>query len=390
MAKPFNMEFRDLKHQYQVLKSDLDQAVLSVMASGAYIMGPAVKALEKELAEYVGVKHCLTCANGTDALTLALKAWGIGPGDAVFVPDFTFFSTAEVVSLEGATPVFVDVCEDTFNLDAEDLDRAVRKVLAEGRLTPRAVIAVDLFGLPADYPRIRAVARRYGLLVLEDGAQGFGGTLDGKRACSFGDIGTTSFFPAKPLGCYGDGGAVFTDNDEWAALIASYRVHGKGSFKYDNVRIGLNSRLDTLQAAVLLVKLKAFADYELEAVNAAASAYTDRLAGLATPVIPEGFRSSWAQYTVRFENRDQRDAVQASLRSAGIPAMVYYPKPMHLQTAFTPVIPSEPPVNPSEAKESLCPVATDLCARVLSLPMHPYLTPEEIDTVCAAIRRALA
>ena len=390
MAKPFNMEFRDLKHQYQVLKSDLDQAVLSVMASGAYIMGPAVKALEKELAEYVGVKHCLTCANGTDALTLALKAWGIGPGDAVFVPDFTFFSTAEVVSLEGATPVFVDVCEDTFNLDAEDLDRAVRKVLAEGRLTPRAVIAVDLFGLPADYPRIRAVARRYGLLVLEDGAQGFGGTLDGKRACSFGDIGTTSFFPAKPLGCYGDGGAVFTDNDEWAALIASYRVHGKGSFKYDNVRIGLNSRLDTLQAAVLLVKLKAFADYELEAVNAAASAYTDRLAGLATPVIPEGFRSSWAQYTVRFENRDQRDAVQASLRSAGIPAMVYYPKPMHLQTAFTPVIPSEPPVIPSEAKESLCPVATDLCARVLSLPMHPYLTPEEIDTVCAAIRRALA
>ena len=397
MAKPFNMEFRDLKHQYQVLKSDLDQAVLSMMASGAYIMGPAVKALEKELAEYVDVKHCLTCANGTDALTLALKAWGIGPGDAVFVPDFTFFSSAEVVSLEGGTPVFVDVHEETFNLDAEDLDRAVRKVLAEGRLTPRAVIAVDLFGLPADYPRIRAVARRYGLLVLEDGAQGFGGTLDGKRACSFGDIGTTSFFPAKPLGCYGDGGAVFTDNDEWAALIASYRVHGKGSFKYDNVRIGLNSRLDTLQAAVLLVKLKAFADYELEAVNAAASAYTDRLAGLATPVIPQGFRSSWAQYTIRLQDRSQRDAVQAALKAAGIPAMVYYPKPMHLQTAFTPiipseppVIPSEPPVIPSEAKESLCPVATDLCARVLSLPMHPYLTSEEIDTVCAAIRRALA
>ena len=376
-AVQHRMEFRDLKQQYRVLREDIDRAVLEAMASGAYIMGPQVKALEKELAEFAGVKHCLTCANGTDALTLALKAWGIGPGDAVFVPDFTFFSSAEVVSLEGATPVFVDVCEDTFNIDAADLERAVQEVLAEGRLRPRVVVTVDLFGLPADYKAVRAVTDRYGLLVLEDGAQGFGGTIGTKRACSFGDIATTSFFPAKPVGCYGDGGAVFTDNDEWAALIESYRVHGKGQFKYDNVRIGLNSRLDTVQAAILQVKLKAFAEYELDAVNKAAALYDERLQGLATPVIPEGFRSSWAQYTVRFANRAQRDAVQAALKAAGIPAMVYYPKPMHLQTAFAGL--------PTRS----CPVATSLCDRVLSLPMHPYITVDEIDTVCGVIRQAL-
>ena len=401
------MEFRDLKRQYQVLREEMDRAVMGAMASGAYIMGPQVKELEMQLAEYVGVKHCLTCANGTDALTLALKAWGIGPCDAVFVPDFTFFASAEVVSLEGATPVFVDVHEDTFNMDADDLERAVKEVLSEGRLRPRAVIAVDLFGLPADYVSIRAVADRYGLLVLEDGAQGFGGSVEGFRACSFGDIATTSFFPAKPLGCYGDGGAVFTDNDEWAALIGSYRVHGKGTFKYDNVRIGLNSRLDTVQAAVLQVKLRAFIDYELDAVNQAAAWYDEQLQGLTTPVIPAGYRSSWAQYTVRFSDRAQRDAVQAALKAEGIPAMVYYPKPLHLQTAFaqtpdqvggdgrkvggdgrkvggdgTHVIPG--------LTGNLCPVATSLCDRVLSLPMHPYMTVEDIDTICAAIRRALA
>ena len=390
------MEFRDLKKQYQVLREEMDRAVLDAMASGAYIMGPQVRELEQQLADYVGVKHCLTCANGTDALTLALKAWGIGPGDAVFVPDFTFFSSAEVVPLEGAEPVFVDVCEETFNIDASDLERAIKEVLAEGRLRPCVIVAVDLFGLPADYKAVRAVADRYGLLVLEDGAQGFGGSIDrfpvkpgmteyvmagcdrpSKRACSFGDIATTSFFPAKPLGCYGDGGAVFTDNDEWAALIASYRVHGKGTFKYDNVRIGMNSRLDTVQAAVLQVKLKAFADYELDAVNEVAARYTELLKGLATPVIPVGFRSSWAQYTLRFASREERDAVQASLKAEGIPAMVYYPKPMHLQTAFASL--------PMRA----CPVATSLCDRVLSLPMHPYMTPEEIETVCNSVRKAL-
>ncbi len=388
-----SMEFRDLKKQYQVLRGEMDQAVLDAMASGAYIMGPQVRDLEQQLAEYVGVKHCLTCANGTDALTLALKAWGIGPGDAVFVPDFTFFSSAEVVPLEGAEPVFVDVCEDTFNIDAADLERSVKEVLSEGRLRPRVVVAVDLFGLPADYQAIRAVADRYGLLVLEDGAQGFGGSVilsganesECARACSFGDIATTSFFPAKPLGCYGDGGAVFTDNDEWATLIASYRVHGKGTFKYDNVRIGLNSRLDTVQAAVLQVKLKAFAEYELDAVNEVAARYTELLQGLATPVIPAGYRSSWAQYTVRFASREQRDAVRAALKADGIPAMVYYPKPLHRQAAFAdPLVGLRPPED-----DKMCPVATSLCERVLSLPLHPYMSLEEIETVCHAIRKAL-
>ena len=440
------MEFRDLKKQYQVLRAELDRAVLGAMASGAYIMGPQVRELEQQLAEYVGVKHCLTCANGTDALTLALKAWGIGPGDAVFVPDFTFFSSAEVVPLEGATPVFVDVFEETFNIDAVDLERAVKEVLAEGRLRPRVVVAVDLFGLPADYQAVRAVADRYGLLVLEDGAQGFGGSIqmadqvghDGnvipgtshvmagcdrpsKRACSFGDIATTSFFPAKPLGCYGDGGAVFTDNDEWAALINSYRVHGKGTFKYDNVRIGLNSRLDTVQAAILQVKLKAFAEYELDDINAAAEKYTERLKDIvATPVIPTGFRSSWAQYTIKLKDAAQRDALQAALKAEGIPSMVYYPKPLHLQTAFAdPHVGLRPPqddkgtvrvhqddkgrfVLPQDDSLSfraepqaesrnlnLCPVATSLCSRVLSLPLHPYITEEQIDTVCNAIRKVL-
>ena len=380
------MQFRDLKQQYQVLREEMDRAILDTVASGAYIMGPQVKELEKQLADYVGVMHCLTCANGTDALTLALKAWGIGPGDAVFVPDFTFFSSAEVVPLEGAEPVFVDVCEDTFNIDAADLERAIQAVLAEGRLLPRVVVAVDLFGLPADYQAIRTVADKYGLLILEDGAQGFGGTLGDKRACSFGDIATTSFFPAKPVGCYGDGGAVFTDNDEWAALIDSYRVHGKGQFKYDNVRIGLNSRLDTVQAAVLQVKLKAFAEYELEDINVAAAKYTERLKGIvATPIIPDGFRSSWAQYTIKLQDCAQRDALQATLKAEGIPSMVYYPKPMHLQTAFADSHGDQR--QPHDDK--VCPVATSLCSRVLSLPLHPYLTEEQIETVCTAICKAL-
>ena len=400
------MEFRDLKKQYQVLREEMDRAVLDAMASGAYIIGPQVRELEQQLAEYVGVKHCLTCANGTDALTLALKAWGIGPGDAVFVPDFTFFSSAEVVPLEGATPVFVDVCEETFSIDAADLERAVKEVLAEGQLRPRVVVAVDLFGLPADYQAVRIVADRYGLLILEDGAQGFGGSFipsaakESLRACSFGDIATTSFFPAKPLGCYGDGGALFTDNDEWAALIASYRVHGKGTFKYDNVRIGLNSRLDTLQAAVLQVKLMAFAEYELDDINAAAEKYTERLKDIvATPIIPAGFRSSWAQYTIKLQDAAQRDALQAALKAEGIPSMVYYPKPLHLQTAFLDFStrPSGLGRNDSESISfraklrnlDFCPVATSLCSRVLSLPLHPYITEEQIDTVCNAIRKFL-
>ena len=372
------MNFRDLSKQYLVLKNDIDAAMLSVASSSKYIMGPQVKELEVQLAEYVGVKHCLTCANGTDALTLALKAWGVGEGDAVFVPDFTFFSSAEVVSLEGATPVFVDVSPDTFNISVESLRSAYDRVVSEGKLRPRVVVAVDLFGLPADYPSLRQFCDEYHLLILEDGAQGFGGSINGRRACSFGDISTTSFFPAKPLGCYGDGGAVFTDNDEWASLIDSYRVHGKGTFKYDNVRIGMNSRLDTLQAAILQVKLRAFADYELDAVNRAAELYTSLLSDVVvTPTIPSGFRSSWAQYTIRLTSREQRDALQQHLKSLDIPSMVYYPTPMHAQTAFANLLPQESVWD--------CASSSLLSTTVLSLPMHPYLTDSDIRIVSDAI-----
>lgn len=374
------MQFRDLAKQYQVLKADIDQAMIDVASDSHYIMGPQVKELEQELAAYTGVKHCLTCANGTDALTLALKAWGIGPGDAVFVPDFTFFASAEVVALEGATPVFVDVDDTSFNIDVVSLEKAINQTLAEGKLVPKVIIAVDLFGLPPNYPAVKAVAQKYDLLILEDGAQGFGGSINGQKACSFGDIATTSFFPAKPLGCYGDGGAVFTNNDEWAQLMNSYRVHGKGTDKYDNVRIGMNSRLDTMQAAILQVKLRAF-DHEVEKVNEAARHYTRLLKDhVKTPVVPEGFGSSWAQYTIQLPTEEKRNKLQAALKEAGIPSMVYYPKPMHLQTAFSSTI------QPAGCN---CDVAQRLCGTVLSLPMHPYLEAADIEHICATLIASL-
>lgn len=375
------MQFRDLKQQYQVLKKDIDAAMVEVATNCNFINGQQVKELEKELAEYVGVKHCVTCANGTDALTMAMMAWGIKEGDAVFVPDFTFFSSGEIVAHAGATPVFVDVDLDTFNISAEALESAVKEVLSDGKLQPKAVVAVDLFGLPADFAAVRNIAEKYDLKVLEDGAQGFGGTIDGKTACSFGDISTTSFFPAKPLGCYGDGGAVFTDDDEVAKRLESIRVHGKGEMKYDNVRIGLNSRLDTIQAAILSIKLKAFAKYELTDINSVAKKYTAKLAPLAdkikTPVIPDGYYSSWAQYTIQLEDRETRDALQAALKEAGIPSMVYYPKPMHKQEAF-----AGQAYDDAKFKNTI-----KLCDTVLSLPMHPYLTDEDIKTVCQFIRK---
>ena len=375
------MQFRDLKQQYQVLKKDIDAAMIEVATNCNFINGQQVKDLEKKLAEYVGVKHCITCGNGTDALTMAMMAWGFKEGDAVFVPDFTFFSSGEIVSHAGATPVFVDVDMDTFNISAESLEKAVKKTLDEGILKPQAVVAVDLFGLPADFAAVRAVADKYGLKVLEDGAQGFGGNIEGKVACSFGDISTTSFFPAKPLGCYGDGGAVFTDDDEIAALLESIRVHCKGEMKYDNVRIGLNSRLDTIQAAVLDVKLSAFDDYELVDINKAADKYTEKLSALGekvkTPVIPVGFYSSWAQYTIQLSDRKTRDDLQAALKAEGIPSMVYYPKPMHRQEAFA----------GQAYDDAEFPNTLKLCDTVLSLPMHPYLTDEDIDMVVDVIKK---
>lgn len=372
------MEFRDLKKQYAVLKTEIDAGIAQVLSSARFISGPQVKELEQRLAAYVGVKHCITCANGTDAITLALMTWGIGEGDAVFVPDFTFFSSGECPAYEGATPIYVDVEKASFNMDPVKLEKAICSVIAEGKYVPKAVVAVDLFGRPADYARIRAICDTYNLRLLEDGAQGFGGSIDGKMACSFGDISTTSFFPAKPLGCYGDGGAVFTDNDDWAALIRSLTVHGKnGSDKYDNIRVGMNSRLDTLQAAILLPKLEAFRNQELGAVNAVAEKYTARLKGssLILPEIPKGIVSSWAQYTVLLPETVDRAALQAYLKEAGIPTMVYYAKPMHLQGAFA----------GTDSAAADCPVTEALCKSVLSLPIHPYMEDSDIETVCSKV-----
>lgn len=320
------MQFRDLKKQYEVLEQEIKAGIFDVIQSADFISGPQVKDLEMQLADYVGVKHCVTCGNGTDALSMALMAWNIKAGDAVFVPDFTFFASGEVVSFEGATPVFVDVDEDTYNIDPFKLEEAIQAVLEEGILTPKVIIAVDLFGLPAAYPEIKMIAKHYGLKILEDSAQGFGGSIGDKRAGSFGDIATTSFFPAKPLGCYGDGGAIFLSDDETTKYLESIRVHGKGSFKYDNIRIGWNSRLDTLQAAILIPKLEAFRKYELEVVNRVAEKYTKELKDIVkVPVIPKGYHSSWAQYTIQLKNQESRDGLQIFLKEKNIPTMVYYP-----------------------------------------------------------------
>ena len=370
------MQFRDLKTQYNVLKDEMDKAILDVVASSAYVMGPKIKEMERAFADYVGTKHCIACNSGTDALLLALKAWDVKPGDAVFVPSFTFFASAEVIAMQGATPVFVDVDKDTFNIDVADLERKIEQTLKAGKLTPRVIIAVDLFGLPADFKAVRKVADKYHLYVLEDGAQGFGGRIGDKKACTFGDISTTSFFPAKPVGCYGDGGAVFTDNDEWAALMESYHIHGKGSDRYDNVRIGMNSRLDSIQAAILIVKLKAFKDYELVDVNKVAARYTEKLKGVVkTPVVPEGFYSSWAQYTLQLKDKEQRAGLQAALKALDIPTAIYYPIPMHRQTAFSYL----------NLDDNRCPVSDQLADTVISLPIHPYLSEKDQDLICQVV-----
>lgn len=370
------MEFRDLKKQYQILKADMDKAVIEVMTECNFINGRQVRELEEQLAAYVGVKHCITCGNGTDALSMMLMAWGIGPGDAVFVPDFTFFASGEVVSFEGATPVFVDVDPDTYNMDPESLEQAIIAVEAEGKLKAKVVIPVDLFGLPADYDRINEIAHRHGMKVLEDAAQGFGGMYKGQRAGSLGDAATTSFFPAKPLGCYGDGGAIFTNDDQEAEYLRSIAVHGKGSFKYDNVRIGWNSRLDTIQAAILLVKFNAFTEYELEDVNKVAAWYTEALKGkVKTPIVPQGFYSSWAQYTIQVTNEEERSTLQQKLKEQGIPTMVYYPKPMHEQTAY------------SGLKQYVeCPVTEKLCRTVVSLPLDGYKNSEDVRKILEAFK----
>lgn len=375
------MEFRDLKKQYMSNRDCIDSAIGRVLENGIFIGGAVVRELEEKLAAYVGAKHCISCANGTDALQLALMAWGITKGDAVFVPDFTFFSTAEVIPWVDATPVFVDVDRDTFNISPQALEKEIRKVIEEGKLIPKVIIAVDLFGLPADYPEISRIAKQYDLLLLEDGAQGFGGKIGNKMACSFGDIATTSFFPAKPLGCYGDGGAIFTDNDEWAELISSYKVHGKGKDKYDNMRIGLNSRLDTIQAAILMAKYDKFVEYELDSVNVVAALYSENLCGyIKIPKVQKGFYSSWAQYTIQLENRKIRDGLQNYLKECNIPSMIYYAKSIHQQLAF---------LEYETSRTSECMISEELCNTVLSLPMHPYITETEIRGICECISNFL-
>ena len=374
------MKFIDLNAQYKALQVEVNQNIQTVLNSGEFILGPQVEELEEKLADYVGVQHCITCANGTDALSLALMVYDVKVGDAVFIPTFTFYATAETVSLRGATPIFVDIDKCTFNLSAEKLEEAIKRVLKEGILQAKAIIAVDLFGLPADFDKIRKIAEKYELDLIEDGAQGFGGSINDKRACSFGDIATTSFFPAKPLGCYGDGGALFTNDDKLSALIKSLRVHGKGKDKYDNIRVGLNSRLDTLQAAILLPKLKAFKEYELIDRNAVAQKYHEGLKDiLVPPYIPNGYISSYAQYSILLESTQQRDFVQAKLSENEIPTMIYYRKSMHEQSVYN--------QNPSIGWGF--PAAEEASSKILNLPIHPYLTQENQSIIIEAVIKAL-
>jgi dTDP-4-amino-4,6-dideoxygalactose transaminase len=370
--------FIDLQAQRRRLGAPLNAAIAAAVEGGQWILGPQVAQFEKDIAKWAGVKHAIACANGTDALLLVLRAWGVGPGDAVFVPAFTFAASAEVVPLVGASPVFVDVLPDTFNMDPASLEAAIALVKREGKLTPKVVMPVDLFGQPADYRALAPIAARAGLKLFCDTAQGFGGLLDGKRAGAIGDAAATSFFPAKPLGCYGDGGACFTNDDGLNEILRSLRSHGQGSHRYEHVHIGLNSRLDTIQAAILIEKLKIFPD-EIEVRNRVAQRYNEAFAGsnhIVTPMVIAGATSTWAQYTLQVEDRAR---FQAELKEAGVPTMVYYPLPLSRQKAYA-HYPSAP-----------TPVSELLCAKVVSLPMHPYLDEVVQDRVIhAALKSANA
>ena len=371
------MQFIDIAAQQRRLKPAIDTAIADVLAHGQYVLGPEVGMFESELAAFAGAKHAVGCANGTDAILLPLMAWGVGPGDAVFCPSFTYCATAEVVALAGATPVFVDVERSTYNMDAGSLARAVAEVRQRGELVPRAVIAVDLFGQSADYPALSEVTREHGLKLVSDCAQGFGTTLDGHGPLHWADVQTTSFFPAKPLGAYGDGGAVLLDDGDMDGVLRSLRMHGAGETKYDNVRVGLNSRLDTLQAAILRPKLEVFAD-EIERRGRIAERYNSELKGIVerVPHVSSGVVSTWAQYTVEVA---EPDALQAALRERGVPSARYYPVPIHRQTAYQgcPIGGNGLP-NTESAME-----------RVISLPMHAYLEPGDQDRVVEAVRDSL-
>ena len=367
------MQFRDLGAQYRALKPEIDAGIQAVIESTSFILGKPVTELENKLAAYVGRKHCVGVANGTEALQLSLMAMDVGPGDAVFTSDFTYFASAGCASIIGATPILVDIDLQTFNISPEALEDAIKRTLAEGKLTPKVIIPVDLFGLPADYTKILPIAEKYGLKILEDAAQGFGGSIDGKLACSFGDLSATSFFPAKPLGCYGDGGAIFTDDDEVDARLRSLRASGKSpTDKYDNREVGMNSRLDTIQAAILLPKFKAFVEHEIDDVNRAAAWYTERLKGhFVVPIVPEGYVSSWAQYTILCKDAEERGSLQQKLKAKDIPSMVYYPRGLHQQAAY----------KWMELSDAFYPNTIAATKRVLSLPMHPYLDEATVDLI---------
>lgn len=364
--------FIDLQAQRRRLGSSLERAINAAVTGGQWILGPEVQALETRLAAFAGVKHAVTCANGTDALVLLLRAWDVGPGDAVFVPAFTFAASAEAVALVGATPVFVDVHADTCNIDASSLDAAVALVRREGKLEPRVLMTVDLFGQPADYAALEPVLKREGLKLLADTAQAFGAAFRGRRTGAIGDAAATSFFPAKPLGCYGDGGACFTNDDALAASLRSLRVHGEGVHKYENLRVGLNSRLDTIQAAVLIEKLSIFED-ELGARDRIAARYSKLLGrsnAIVVPRVIDGTRSTWAQYTIKVPDRDR---LQADLKAEGIPSAIYYPIPLSRQKAY-----ADYPSTP-------VPVSEKLSKTVISLPMHPYLDEATQDRIVSAV-----
>jgi len=373
------MQFIDLQQQQTRIQASLQKRIAAVLAHGQYILGPEIAALEQQLAVYTGTRFCITCASGTDALLIPLMANNVGPGDAVFLPPFTFMATAEVVALTGATPIFVDIDPKTYCIDPEKLEHAIVS-LQQGRmptpktpsgLKPRCIIPVDLFGIPADYEAINLIAEKYNLFVLEDAAQSFGASFKGKKACSLGSCAATSFFPAKPLGCYGDGGALFSNDEQFIEICKSLRVHGQGSDKYSNVRIGINGRMDTLQAAIVLAKLEIFDD-EIKQRQLVAQRYNTLLKNsVSVPIVPDECISAWAQYSVE---SDEREKLIARLKEAGIPTAIYYPKPLHLQTAFS-YLGYEPGSMPASER---------VAERIFSLPMHPYLTEEEQDKIAKA------
>jgi UDP-2-acetamido-2-deoxy-ribo-hexuluronate aminotransferase len=377
------MQFIDLKKQQERIREKIEYGIRKVLDSGQYIMGAEIKELEKKLAEYTGVKNAIGCASGTDALLMALMAYEVGPGDAVFTTPFTFVATAEVISLLGATPVFVDIEPDTFNIDPHKLEQTILAVENGGSpeyplpigvdgLVPKGIIPVDLFGQTADYAKINDIAEEHGLFVIEDACQSFGAEYKGGKACSLADIACTSFFPAKPLGCYGDGGMVFTDDDELANKMISIRVHGSGSDKYDNIRLGINGRLDTMQAAILLAKFEIFPE-EIELRQTVAERYSGLLKKkVSVPYVGKNCKSAWAQYSILCDNRYE---MIDRMKSAGIPTAIYYPIPLHLQGAYRYL----------GYQKGSFPVSEEIAERIFSIPMHPYLTEEEQKTIASAI-----